>query len=138
MMAREDAAASSERGGRGVAELLADLARETTQLFQQELALAAAELGATIQRLGTGAVEMLCGGLVLYAAFLSLLAAATLGLAEVLPAWAAALTVALVAGVIGAVLVAKGRHDVELRGVVTARAWRSLRQDAAWLRQRLP
>jgi hypothetical protein len=122
---------------RGVAALFAALAREASRLFLQEVALAKAELAAKLGQAGTGVVEIAAGGLVLYAGFLALLAAATLGLARVLPDWAAALVVGGVVVLIGAALLLKGKRDLGPRRLLPDRTLRSLREDARWARERV-
>jgi hypothetical protein len=122
---------------RGLADLFAALAREGSRLFRQEVALAKAELAQKLGRAGTGAVEIAAGGLILYAGFLALLAAAALALTRVLPDWAAALLVGVVVILIGAVLVLKGKRDLGPRQLVPNRTLRTLREDARWARERV-
>jgi len=125
------------RSDRSMAGLFGDLARETSRLFRQEIALARAELEATLSQLGTGAVEMVAGGLVIYAGFLALLVAAGLGLALVLPPWLAALAVGAVTVIVGALIAYMGKRAVSSRTLVPVRTLRSLRKDAAWAREQM-
>lgn len=122
---------------RGVAGLFADLARETSRLFRQEVALAKAELAEKLSRFGAGAAEIAVGGLLLYAGLLALMAAAVLGLARVVPDWAAALIVGVVVMAIGGGLLLKGRRDVEPAHLVPDRTLRTLREDAQWAREQM-
>jgi hypothetical protein len=80
---------------------------------------------------------MVAGGLIIYAGFLALLAAAILGLAHVLAAWLSALIVGVVALLVGAGVVFKGRRDLELRNLVPDRTLRTLREDAEWAREQM-
>jgi Putative Actinobacterial Holin-X, holin superfamily III len=122
---------------RGVAGLFTALAREASRLFRQEIALAKAELTQKVGRAGTGAVEVAAGGLILYAGFLALLAAAALALTRVLPDWAAALVVGVVVILIGAVLVLKGKRDLGPRRLLPDHTLRTLREDARWAREQV-
>jgi hypothetical protein len=122
---------------RSVSALFSDLARETTRLFRQEVALVKAETLGKLGQMGAGAAELVAGGLVIYAGFLALLAAATLGLAHVLAAWLAALIVGVVAILVGAGVVLKGRRDVKPRNLVPGRTLRTLRADAEWAREQM-
>jgi hypothetical protein len=133
----DEAAVLPPRPERSVTSLLSDLARETTRLFRQEVALAKAEILGKLGQMGTGAAELVAGGLIIYGGFLALLAAAILGLAHVLAAWLAALIVGVVAVLIGAGVVLKGRRDVEPRNLVPDRTLRSLREDAEWAREQM-
>jgi hypothetical protein len=125
------------RAERSVGSLFADLARETSRLFRQEIALAKAEVADRLGQAGTGAAELVAGGLVLYAGFLGLMAAATLGLALVVPAWLAALIVAIVVMALGAILVLVGRKQLQPSKLVPHRTMRSLRDDADWAKEQL-
>jgi Putative Actinobacterial Holin-X, holin superfamily III len=137
MVARDDIGTTPPRQERTVAGLFGDLARETSRLFRQEMALAKAELVGKVRQLGAGAVEIAIGGFILYAGLLVLLEAAVFGLALVLPIWAAALIVGGVAVLLGGILLLKGRADVGPRALVPDRTLRSLREDAEWAREQM-
>jgi Putative Actinobacterial Holin-X, holin superfamily III len=137
MAAPDDIGAMPPRQERTIAGLFADLARETSRLFRQEVALAKAELVDKTRQLGGGAVEIAIGGFILYAGLLVLLEAAVFALALVLPIWAAALVVGGVAVLIGGILLLKGRADVGPRALVPDRTLRSLREDAEWAREQM-
>lgn len=137
MVAREHVGAEPPGQERGVAGLFADLARETSRLFRQEMALARAELVDKVRLLGSGAIELAIGGVILFAGFLALLEAAIVALALVLPLWAAALVVGGVTVILGAILLLKGRADMGPRRLVPDRTLRSLREDAEWAREQM-
>jgi len=122
---------------RGLASLLADLARQSTRLLRQEIALAKSEMTAKVAQLGIGAGELVAGALILYAGFLVLLAAAVLALILVVPPWAAALIVAGVVLLVGLGVVLKGRHDMRAETLVPGRTLRTLREDADWAREQM-
>jgi Putative Actinobacterial Holin-X, holin superfamily III len=137
MVARDDMGSPPPRQERSVAGLFADLGRETSRLFRQEVALAKAELVGKTRQLGAGAVEIAIGAFILYAGLLVLLEAAVFALALVLPIWAAALIVGGVAVLVGGILLLKGRADVGPRALVPDRALRSLRENAEWAREQM-
>jgi hypothetical protein len=122
---------------RSITTLLSDLASETILLIRQELALLKAELHEKFSRVGQGATALGAGALIAYSGWLVLLAAAVLGLATVLPAWLAALIVALVALAIGGALVYIGKSRFDADALMPQRTLRSLREDEQWLRERL-
>ena len=128
---------SRPKAERSITALLSDLASETILLIRQEMALLKAELQEKFNRLGQGATALGVGALIAYSGWLVLLAAAVLGLATVLPAWLAALIVALVALAIGGALVLIGRNRFDADSLLPRRSLRSLREDEAWLRERL-
>ena len=104
---------------------------------RQALALLKAELHEKFSRVGQGATALGAGALIAYSGWLVLLAAAVLGLATVLPAWLAALIVALVVLAIGGALVFIGKSRFDADSLMPQRSLRSLREDEAWLRERL-
>lgn len=137
MVTRDDTATLRPRNERPVAALLGDLARESTRLIRQEIALAKAEFTHKLSQMGVGAGELVAGGFVIYAGFLALLAAAILGLSELMRPWLAALIVAIVVMIIGAVLALKGRRDIKAEKLVPDRTLRTLREDAEWAREQM-
>lgn len=122
---------------RSVAALLSDLASETILLLRQEMALFKAELHEKFSRAGYGATALGAGGMILYSGWLALLAAAVLGLATVLPGWLAALIVGILVVLIGAVLLLVGKNRLDTKALMPDRTLRSLREDEAWLKERL-
>jgi lipopolysaccharide export LptBFGC system permease protein LptF len=101
------------------------------------MALLKAELSEKFSRIGQGATALGAGALIAFSGWLVLLAAAVLGLATVVPAWLAALIVALIALAIGGALVFIGKSRFDADSLMPRRTLRSLREDEAWLRERL-
>jgi uncharacterized membrane protein YqjE len=125
------------KADRSITALLSDLANETVLLIRQEMALLKAELQEKFGRIGQGATALGAGALMAFSGWLVLLAAAVLGLATVLPAWLAALIVAIVVLAIAGVLVFIGKSRFDADSLMPRRTLRSLREDEAWLRERL-
>ena len=125
------------KADRSIAALIADLAGETILLIRQEVALLKAELHEKFGRIGQGATALGAGALIVFSGWLVLLAAAVLGLATVLPPWLAALIVAIVALVVGGILLLVGKKRFEAHSLLPERTLRSLREDEAWLKERL-
>ena len=96
-----------------IGDLVGRAIEQVQGLVRGEIALAKAEAAEKGKAYGVG------GGMIAAAAFLGLyifgilLAAAILGLANVMPAWAAALVVAAVLIVIAAILVAMGAASIK-------------------------
>ena len=125
------------KADRSITTLLSDLASETILLIRQEMALFKAELSEKFSRIGQGAGALGAGALIAFSGWLVLLAAAVLGLATVLPAWLAALIVALVVLAIAGALVFIGKSRFDADSLMPRRNMRSLREDEEWLRERL-
>ncbi|HEY1432247.1 MAG TPA: phage holin family protein [Stellaceae bacterium] len=119
---------------RPVAALVSDLASETSQLVQQELALFKAEVQEKLRRLGQGGGALAAGGLIAFSGWLALIAAAILGLSHVLAPWLAALIVGLVVIALGAGLLLFGKSRFDADALVPRRTLNSLREDEAWIR----
>ena len=118
---------------RPLPDLLKRLSEETTQLVHQELDLAKAELSEKGKQAGAGAG--LFGG----AAAIGLLSLAALtscfilALATAMPAWLAALIVAVVYGVIAAVLAARGRAKVkQATPIMPEQTIETVKEDVQW------
>lgn len=129
--------APGARAQRTVGSLFADLARETSRLFRQEIALAKAEVAGHISQMGTGVAELVVGGVVLLTGFLALVAAAIIGIAHALPAWLSCLIMGAFLALVGLVVVLKGRRDIGPDKLVPRRTLRTLKDDAEWAREQM-
>jgi uncharacterized membrane protein YqjE len=94
-------------------ELVQDLTRLVPQLARQEVELAKAELAEKAKHAGVGIGAFGAAGLVALFGVGVLVAAAVLGLAEALPAWAAALIVAAVLLLVAGVMALVGKKQVQ-------------------------
>jgi uncharacterized membrane protein YqjE len=92
--------------------LVHDLSTQIPELVRSELRLAQAELAEKGKRAGTGAGLFGAAGVVALYGAAVLLAAVVIALALVLPAWAAALVVAVVLLAVAGVLALRGKKEV--------------------------
>ena len=125
------------KADRSIAALLSDLAHETSLLIRTELTLFASELQEKLGLAGQGIATLGAGALLVFSGWLVLLAAAVLGLSEVLAPWLAALIVAVVVLAIGAGLVFFGKSRLSGQALRPERSLRQLREDKIWLQERL-
>lgn len=123
---------------RSIAALLADLAEQIRTLLRLELALFKAELAEKLQRLGFGLAAVAAGAVLAFSGWLALLAAAVLALAIVLPPWLAALIVGIVTLLVAGLLLLLGKRWLDAKSLVPRRSLSSLKQDEAWVGERLP
>ena len=128
-------AESPPREDRSFAALLADLAAQTGLLLRQEVRLFKAELSEQFGRAGIGAILVVAGAVVALSGWLTLLAAAVLGLLQIVPAWLAALIVGVVVLAIGGMLIWIGRSRLAGANFVPRRTLASLREDEAWVHE---
>jgi uncharacterized membrane protein YqjE len=120
-----------------IAELVKDLAGETSTLVRQEIDLAKAEMTERGKRMGKGA------GILGAAALVGLLAAGALtacliaALDLAMPTWLAALIVTVVFAVIAAALAMAGRKQIqEAAPPVPEQAIDSVKEDVQWAKTR--
>lgn len=125
------------RSGRPVAALISDLAAETSTLVRQEIALFKAELNEKLTRIGVGAGALAAGGMIAFSGWLALVAAAIIGLSHVLAPWLSALIIGVVVIALGAALVLLGKNRLKADALVPRRTLNSLREDEAWIRDRV-
>src|SRR5450830_1506275 len=102
-----------DRNKRSLFALIADLPRLLTDLVKDEIEHLKQEMARKLKHAGIGAALFAAAGLFAFFLMAVLIAAAILGLAVVLPGWAAALIVAGLLLVIVAVLVASGVAQVK-------------------------
>jgi hypothetical protein len=117
-----------------IGELIGNISDDLSQLFRQEVDLAKAELKAEAGKAGKAAGMLGGAGFAGYLAVVLLSFAAVFGLANVMDAGWAALIVAVVWGVIGAVLYATGRKKLATIDPVPHRTVDTIKEDAKWLK----
>ncbi|HET8787608.1 MAG TPA: phage holin family protein [Actinomycetes bacterium] len=109
MAATQDPAGTDDLRDRSLGELLKQLSEQTTRLVHQELELAKAELTEKGKQAGQGAGLFGGAGAIGLAALGALTACFILALDIIMPAWLAALIVAVVYGIVAFVLVKQGQ-----------------------------
>ncbi len=127
----------TDKQDRSIGELFSELANETGTLIRQEIALAKVELNQKANSVGRNVGYLLLGGAVAYASLLALLATIIMALANVMPWWAAALVVAVVVGVIAAVLVSKALTALKQTNLAPRQTVETLKEDAQWAKQQM-
>ena len=122
---------------RSLGELFTNLANETGTLVRQEVALAQAELTQKAASVGKNVGFLVVGGAVGYAALLAVIAAGIIGLANFVPAWAAALIVAAVVGIIAFILISSALGALKKTEVMPRETVETLKEDAQWLKNQV-
>jgi hypothetical protein len=122
---------------RSIAALLSDLARDTSFLIRQEMALAKAEIAKAVANLGTGVGLLVAGALVAFVGLIFLCLAAVYALTLVLPNWAAALIVGGVVLALGVGLALIGKRTLSGDKLMPRRTLRSLKDDAEWAKEQV-
>lgn len=110
-------------------ELFGRLSQDGSLLIRQEIALAKVELGEKAARLRSQASLMAAGGIALYTGALALVAGLILLLALAMPAWASALLVGTAIATVGAVLLLRGKNNLEKLDLKPHETVSNVRQD---------
>ena len=127
----------TEKQDRSIGELFSELASETALLIRQEVALAKVELTQKASRAGRNIGYLVLGGAVAYAALLALLATIIILLADVMAWWIAALIVAVLVGIVAAVLISKAWAALKNMDVAPRQTVETLKEDAQWAKQQM-
>ncbi len=122
---------------RSLGDLFSELATETSTLVRQEVALAQTELTQKATSVGKNVGFLVVGGAVGYAALLAILAAAIIGLAYFVPAWAAALIVGVVVGIVAFVLISSALKALKETSLAPNQTVETLKEDAEWLKNQV-
>ena len=123
---------------RSLGELLKQLSEQTTRLVHQELELAKAELTQKGKQAGMGAGMFGGAGALGLAALGALTACFILALNAVMPAWLAALLVAVVYGLVTFVLVKQGQARIrQATPPVPEQTIETVKEDVEWARTQM-
>ena len=123
---------------RSLGELLRQLSEQTTRLVHQELELAKAEISQKGKQAGQGAGMFGGAGALGLAALGALTACLILALNAVMPAWLAALIVAVVYGIIAFVLVKQGQAKMKAAvPPVPEQTIETVKEDVEWAKTQM-
>jgi hypothetical protein len=126
--------ADRDPGDTSVGELIGNISDDLSQLFRQEVELAKTEVKQEAAKAGKAAGMLGGAGFAGYLTVVLLSFALVFGLANVMDAGWAALIVAVVWAVIGAVLYAIGRKRLTTVDPVPRRTVDTIKEDAQWLK----
>ncbi len=122
---------------RSLGDLFSDLASETGNLVRQEVALAQVELTKKAASVGKNVGYLVVGGAVAYAAVLALIAAVIIGLSYFIPAWAAALVVSVIVGVVAFIMISSALAALKKTDLSPRETVETLKEDAQWLKNQV-
>ncbi len=126
------------RDDRSLGELFAELAHETSTLVRQELRQAGTEIGQRATGVGKDVGLLAAGAVVVHAAFLALVAAIILGLADLgLSWWLAALIVALVLTGVGYAVISRARLAIKNADILPHHTMDNLKEDQEWAKEQI-
>jgi len=122
---------------RSLGDLFSELASETSTLVRQEVALAQTELTQKATQVGKNVGFLVVGGAVGYAALLAVIAAVIIGLANFIPAWASALIVGAVVGIVAYLLISSALAALKKTDLTPRETVETLKEDAQWLKNQV-
>lgn len=125
------------RESKSVPDLIGDLMREASELFRTEGRLIRSEISDKFTQLQVGGGSIAAGAICLLVALIILAQALVIGLANVAemgPGWAA-LIVGVAIAVIGALLLFKGKKDLEPANLTPDRTAQQLRKDTQLVKE---
>jgi methylase of polypeptide subunit release factors len=138
MAATQDPAGTDDLRDRSLGELLKQLSEQTTRLVHQELELAKAELQQKGKQAGQGAGMFGGAGAIGLAALGALTACFILALDIIMPAWLAALIVAVVYGIVAFVLVKQGQARMKrATPPVPEQTIETVKEDVEWAKTQM-
>jgi uncharacterized membrane protein YqjE len=138
MASTQDPLGTEDLRDRSLGELLKQLSEQTTRLVHQELELAKAELQQKGKEAGAGAGMFGGAGALGLAALGALTACLILALNAVMPAWLAALIVAVVYGIIAFVLVKQGQARMKrATPPVPEQTIETVKEDVEWAKTQM-
>ena len=121
---------------RSLGELLGAVTNDLSALVRDEIALAKAEIQQTISQAVKDVVFIVVGGFFAYTGLLALIAAAILGLANVVAPWLSALLIGGVIALVGVILLLRGVNNISnLDGV--PRTAQTVKEDVNIVREKL-
>jgi len=126
--------AAGDPADASVGELIGNISDDVSKLFRQEVELAKAEVKQEATKAGKAAGMLGGAGFAGYLAVVLLSFALVFGLGNVMDLSWAALIVAAIWGVIGAVLYANGRKKLRTVDPVPHRTVDTIKEDAQWLK----
>lgn len=122
---------------RSVGTLVGDLIQQATSLMQTEMRLLRSEISDKARTAGSGAAEVLAGGLLLMAALLVLLQALVVALSNWMGAGWASLLVGVVVAVLGVIFVRRGMANLDPSNLTPDQTTRQFSRDAAVVKEQL-
>ncbi len=118
-------------------DLFSNLSSQASLLIRQEIQLAQAEMTRKATRAGRNAAIIALGGVLALGAFLAVVAALILILAQWMEAWLAALLVGVVLAIVAGVLVQHGMKKLKEIDPAPRRTLETMRENKEWLAQQV-
>ena len=127
-----------QQDDRSLGQLFGDLSRQLGTLVSKEIQLAKTEITTRVTTVGRDAAMIGAGGALAYAALLMALIAVGLLLIQLgITPWLAFLLVAIIVGAIAAVLIMRGRDELQTTDLAPTKTIETLKEDAEWAKEQV-
>jgi len=127
-----------QQDDRSLGQLFGDLSRQLGALVSKEIQLAKTEITTRVTTVGRDAAMIGAGGALAYAALLMALIAVGLLLIQLgITPWLAFLLVAIIVGAIAAVLIMRGRDELQKTDLAPTKTIETLKEDAEWAKEQV-
>ena len=124
----------SKMRGMSAVDLIRRLIDDVSELVEKQIELGRVEGRENLFRTISGAKLLVVGALLLLTAWVCLFVAAIFALALLIPGWLSAIVVAVILGVIGAILALSGKNGIVTQPLARTRG--SLKENMEWLKHR--
>jgi hypothetical protein len=123
---------------RSLGQLFGDLSRQLGTLIQKEIQLAKTEMTTRVTTVGRDAAMIGAGGALAYAALLLALIGVSFLVADLLDStWLGFVIVAILVGVLAAVLIQRGRAELQKTDLAPRQTIETIKEDAEWAKQQV-
>ena len=131
-----DSAAANQAS---MGELFRDLASDLSELTHKEIQLAQTEIMEKVSHASKAVISMVAGGLLAYAGLLVLLAAIAMALTTFLnlDPWLSFLIVGAVVIIVGLITLQSGRSALQKTNITPEKTVDSLKENAAWVKEKI-
>jgi len=122
---------------RPLSRIIEDILRHTGEIIRSEIRLAQTEMKQDFQEVKHAVTYLAISGVAGMFALGFLLLAAVYGLSTFMPPWLAAISVGVVLGIVGFVLLTKGLNLMKATSMTPDRTIQSLEDNVKWFKKRV-
>lgn len=131
------ASGSTTSSGRPISAIIEDILRHVGEIIRSEMRLAQTEIKQDLHDLKHAGTFLAAAGIAGLFALGFLLLSAVYGLSTIMPPWLAAITVGVVLGVMGLMLLKKGLNLLKATNIRPDRTIQSLEDNLKWFKRRV-
>ena len=121
---------------RPISRIVEDILRHVGEIIRSEIRLAQTEMKQDFQEVKHAGTYLITASVAGMFALGFLLLAAVYGLSTIMPPWLAAISVGVVLGIVGCVLLTKGLHLMKATSMTPDRTIQSLEDNVKWFKKR--